>query len=123
MMNEYDVNILIPPAKDESDEVTISGARENVKEAINALNRRVDEIEAENEDKVSFVVNRTFPILNIPFINLLVHLSLFVPRVWQAFVKNKDRDYNFRSNENDPALPKSKTNFIKRSFRYSGAKR
>ena len=81
MMNEYDVNILIPPAKDESDEVTISGPRENVKEAINALNRRVDEIEAENEDKVSFLVNRTFPILNIPFINLLVHLSLFVPRV------------------------------------------
>ena len=51
-MNEHDVNILIPPAKDESDDVTISGPRENVAQAINALNKRVDEIEAENEDKV-----------------------------------------------------------------------
>lgn len=53
MMNEFDVNILIPPARDESDDVTISGPRENVAQAINALNKRVDEIEAENEDKVS----------------------------------------------------------------------
>ena len=52
MMNEYDVNILIPPAKDESEDVIVSGARENVAQAINALNKRVDEIEAENEDKV-----------------------------------------------------------------------
>ena len=52
MMNEFDVNILIPPARDESEDVTISGPRENVAQAINALNKRVDEIEAENEDKV-----------------------------------------------------------------------
>ena len=52
MMNEHDVNILIPPARDESDDVTISGPRENVAHAIDGLNKRVDEIEAENEDKV-----------------------------------------------------------------------
>ncbi|XP_028393842.1 vigilin-like [Dendronephthya gigantea] len=51
MMNEFDVNILIPPARDESDDVTISGPRDNVAQAVNALNKRVDEIEAENEDK------------------------------------------------------------------------
>lgn len=52
MMNEHDVNILIPPAQDESDDITITGPRENVAQAINGLNKRVDEIEADNEDKV-----------------------------------------------------------------------
>ena len=46
------------------------------------------------------------------------------PSFRQAFVKNKDlnRDYNLRSNDNDLALPKPKTNFLKRSFRSGGAK-
>ena len=46
------------------------------------------------------------------------------PSLRQAFVKNKDlnRDYDLRSNDNDLALPKPKTNFLKRSFRYSAAK-
>lgn len=52
MMTEHDVNIVIPPAKDESEDVQVTGTRENVALAINALNKRVDEIESENEDKV-----------------------------------------------------------------------
>ena len=46
------------------------------------------------------------------------------PSLRQAFVKNKDlnRDYDLRSNDNDLALPKPKTNFLKRSFSYSAAK-
>ena len=46
------------------------------------------------------------------------------PSLIQAFVKNKDlnRDYDLRSNDNDLELPKPKTNFLKRSFRYSAAK-
>ena len=46
------------------------------------------------------------------------------PSLRQAFVKNKDlnREYNLRSNDNDLALPKPETNFLKRSFRYSAAK-
>lgn len=56
MMNEYDVNIIIPPARDECDDVEIFGPRENVAQAIDALNKRVDEIEAENEDKVFLLV-------------------------------------------------------------------
>ena len=45
------------------------------------------------------------------------------PSLGQAFVKNKDlnRDHNLRSNDNDLVLPKPKTNFLKRSFRYSRA--
>ena len=46
------------------------------------------------------------------------------PSLRQAFVRNKDlnRDYNLWSNDNGLALPKPKTNFLKRSFRYSAAK-
>ena len=40
------------------------------------------------------------------------------PSLRQAFVKNKDlnRNYNLRSNDHDLALPKPKTNFLKRSL-------
>ena len=31
------------------------------------------------------------------------------------------REYNLRSNDTDLALPKPKTNYLKRSFKYSGA--
>ena len=46
------------------------------------------------------------------------------PSLRQACVKNKDlnRDYNLRNNDNDLALLKPKTNFLKRSVRYSAAK-
>ena len=45
------------------------------------------------------------------------------PSLGEKFIKIKDlnREYNLRSNDSDLALPKPKTNYFKRSFRYSGA--
>ena len=45
------------------------------------------------------------------------------PSLGEKFIKIKDlnREYNLRSNDSDLALPKPKTNYLKRSFRYSGA--
>ena len=54
MMDEFDVNITIPPSRDESDQVVIIGTRPKVNKAIEALEQKVAEIEAENEDRVSF---------------------------------------------------------------------
>lgn len=53
MMDEFDVNITIPPSRDESDQVVIVGTRPKVNKAIEALEQKVAEIEAENEDRVS----------------------------------------------------------------------
>ena len=36
-------------------------------------------------------------------------------------IKDLNREYNPRSNDTDLALPKPKTNYLKRSFKYSGA--
>ena len=54
MMEEFDVNITIPPSRDESDQVVIVGTRPKVNKAIDAREQKVAEIEAENEDRVSF---------------------------------------------------------------------
>ena len=54
MMDEFDVNIAIPPSKEESDQVTIVGTRPKVDKAVEALQQKVAEIEAENEDRVGF---------------------------------------------------------------------
>ena len=35
-------------------------------------------------------------------------------------IKDLNREYNLRSNDTDLALPKPKTNSLKRSFKYSG---
>jgi hypothetical protein len=45
------------------------------------------------------------------------------PSLREKFIKIKDlnREYNLRSNDTDLALPKHKTNYLKRSFKYSGA--
>jgi hypothetical protein len=44
------------------------------------------------------------------------------PSLREKFIKIKDlnREYNLRSNDTDLALPKPKTNYLKRSFKYSG---
>ena len=52
MMEECDVNIAIPPPREESDIVTIVGSRTKVQKAIEMLNQKIAEIEAENEDRV-----------------------------------------------------------------------
>jgi len=51
MMDEYNVNIAIPPAKDKSDTVTVIGSKSNLERAMEALKEKVTEIEAENEDR------------------------------------------------------------------------
>ncbi|XP_031553878.1 vigilin-like [Actinia tenebrosa] len=51
LMDEYNVNIAIPPAKDKSDVVNVVGPKANVAKAMDALREKVDEIEAENEDR------------------------------------------------------------------------
>ena len=45
------------------------------------------------------------------------------PSLREKFIKIKDlnREYNLRSNDTDLALPEPKTNYLKRSFKYSGA--
>ena len=52
MMEEFDVNITIPPSQDCSDQVTVVGTCSKVSRAIEALQHKVAEIEAENEDRV-----------------------------------------------------------------------
>jgi hypothetical protein len=44
------------------------------------------------------------------------------PSLREKFIKIKDLhgEYNLRSNDTDLALPKPKTNYLKRSFKYSG---
>jgi len=51
MMDEFNVNIAIPPAKDKSDLVTVVGSKSHLEKAIEALKAKVAEIEAENEDR------------------------------------------------------------------------
>lgn len=52
MMEEYDVNISIPPATESSDIVRVTGPPENVKKARAALEDKVAQLEAEKEDRV-----------------------------------------------------------------------
>ena len=52
MMEDFDVNISIPPAEDKSDVVKITGPPANTKRAIAALGERVQQLEDEKEDRV-----------------------------------------------------------------------
>ncbi|XP_013393954.1 vigilin [Lingula anatina] len=51
MMEEFDVNISIPPADNRSDIVKVTGPRANVARAVEGLNARVEELEKEKEDR------------------------------------------------------------------------
>lgn len=51
MMQEYDVNISIPPPSENSDIVRISGPPENVERAKKGLEERVTQLDAEREDR------------------------------------------------------------------------
>lgn len=53
MMDEYDVNISIPPAEDQSNMVKITGPAANVERAKVAMDDRVKQLEGEREDRVS----------------------------------------------------------------------
>lgn len=71
LMDDYNVNIAIPPAKDKSDVVNIVGPKTNVAKAIEALKEKVIEIEAENEDRVSL------PFLSFSFLLRLLSFLTF----------------------------------------------
>eukprot|EP00794_Sanderia_malayensis_P015058 gene15058-16611_t len=64
LMNEHSVNIAIPPTKDKSEEVVITGPQTNVDSCIVALKEKIHEIEAEMEDKRlrSYQMNIDVPI-------------------------------------------------------------
>lgn len=53
MMEDYDVNISIPPAEDQSNVVKITGPAANVHRAQAAMEERVKQLEGEREDRVS----------------------------------------------------------------------
>ena len=55
MMEQYDVNISIPPSAQSSNVVKISGVDNKVQNAISALEERVKELEKEREDRVSSI--------------------------------------------------------------------
>ena len=52
MMQDYDVNISIPPPSENSDLVRVSGPPENVERARKALEQKVAQLDAEKEDRV-----------------------------------------------------------------------
>ena len=76
-MNEFAVNIAIPPTKDESENVVVTGPPQRVAEAIEGLHRKVQDIEADIEDKVS--QNITFLCfcccVQLPSISLYIPVS------------------------------------------------
>lgn len=80
LMNEFLVNIAIPPTKDESDEVVVTGPPQRVADAVKGLQKRVEDIEADLEDKVSSKLRSLFA---APFrIWVTVsHLMLSLPRL------------------------------------------
>jgi predicted PilT family ATPase len=51
MMDDYDVNISIPPAEDQSNVVKITGPAANVERAKTAMEERVKQLEGEREDR------------------------------------------------------------------------
>ena len=53
VMKEHDVNITIPSSDKMSDIITITGPARNCEEAEKALGRRVQQLEAEKEERVS----------------------------------------------------------------------
>jgi hypothetical protein len=52
--------------------------------------------------------------LNLKFYDKYISLKKIIK------IKDLSREYNLRSNDTDLALPKPKTNYLKRSFKYSG---
>ena len=53
MMDKHDVNISIPHAANSSDVIVITGAPNNVDDAMDTLEKRVKELDGEKADRVS----------------------------------------------------------------------
>eukprot|EP00061_Rhincodon_typus_P014993 g42415.t1 len=56
MMEEYEVNIAVPPPEQQSDVIKITGLAVNLERARAGILERVRELQAEQEDRVSFPV-------------------------------------------------------------------
>ena len=52
LMDEFDVNISVPPSQDHSEEVKIHGPPSNVARAIEGMKDKVAELEREKEERV-----------------------------------------------------------------------
>lgn len=52
MMKQFDVNISIPPPEEHSDKVKVTGPPNNVKNAIEALQKKCEQLELEKEERV-----------------------------------------------------------------------
>lgn len=63
MMDEFDVNIAVPPPERQEDIIVVTGPVKNVERAIEALHKRNEEIEAQSEDRKlrSFQMVMTVP--------------------------------------------------------------
>ena len=55
LMTDFEVNIAIPPPTDNSDLVKVSGPPQNVARAKQALLDKVQQLDEEKEDRVSFL--------------------------------------------------------------------
>lgn len=53
MMEQFDVNIIIPPQSDHSDIITIKGPPAKVEQTKAALRERIEQLEMEKQDRVS----------------------------------------------------------------------
>ena len=78
MMEEYDVSIAVPPSEEQQDTITITGTAKNCEEAKEALQRRVKQLDAEKEERVSNIMLclGCYAIKNI--INASVCITYFV---------------------------------------------
>lgn len=52
MMKQFDVNISIPPPEEHSDKVKVTGPPNNVKNAIEALQKKCEQLELEKEERI-----------------------------------------------------------------------
>jgi len=52
MMNQFDVSIAVPPASEQSDTIKVTGPPKNVKEAIQALLDKVEELDKDKQDRI-----------------------------------------------------------------------
>jgi len=81
MMDKYDVSIAIPPAQEESEAVTVTGAKAKVEKAKEALKERVAEIEADNEDRALRQFQLTMSVPSIHHPKIIGRKGLVIQRI------------------------------------------
>ena len=58
-MSEYDVNITVPQSEDKVDLIKVTGVSKNCEDTRKALERRVQQLEAEKEERVRMYIHVT----------------------------------------------------------------